>query len=106
MDEVRREEVKSEPSLRDQRYGLLKDASDWTTRQATFMAGLRGSHLKTARAWSIKEAIRDIVRVKAGTAETHQGLLAVIAWAQRSRLALMVRFGRTLRKHLDGLTPS
>lgn len=103
VDQVRRAEVKHEPMLRKQRYSVLKDEANLTTKQAEFIAQLSRSHLRTARAWRLKEAVRDIVRAKADAATTRANLLGIVSWAQRSRLAPMVTFGRTLTKHLDGV---
>ena len=103
VDQVRREEVKSEPILRKQRYSLLKSEAKWTTQQANFMADFRSSHLKTARAWRFKESLRDIVAAKDDAATTRAALDRLIAWAQRSRLKPLITFGGTLKKHLDGI---
>lgn len=103
LDQIRREEVKSQPSLRKQRYSLLKNEADWTKKQAQFMEEFRASHLKSARAWRFKEAVRDIVAAKADAGTTHAQMRRLIAWAQRSRLKPLVTFGTTVRKHLDGI---
>lgn len=103
VDQVRRAEVKHEPMLRKQRYSVLKDQANLTKGQAQFITKLSTSHLKTARAWRLKEAVREIVRAKADSATTRADLLGIIGWAQRSRLAPLVTFGRTLKKHLDGV---
>lgn len=103
VDQVRRDEVKHEPVLRKQRYSLLKDESKLTAKQSEFVASLTSSNLKTARAWRLKEAVRDIVRAKADAATTRTNLLGIVSWAQRSRLAPLLKFGRTLKKHLDGV---
>lgn len=103
VDQVRRAEVQHEPMLRKQRYSVLKDESKLTTQQAEFIARLKDSHLKTARAWRFKEAIRDVVRAKADAATTRNRLLGIVSWAQRSRLAPLITFGKTLKTHLDGI---
>lgn len=103
VDQVRRAEVKQEPMLRKHRYSVLKDRADWTAGQAEFITKLSASKLKTARAWRLKEAVRDVVRAKADAATTQARLLGIIRWAQRSRLAPMITFGKTLKKHLDGV---
>lgn len=103
VDAVRREEVKAEPTLRKQRYSLLKSESGWTAKQAAFMAEFKDSHLKSARAWRIKEMVRDLVRMKADETTTRDGLQSIVNHAQRSRLAPVIRFGQTVRKHFEGI---
>jgi transposase len=82
---------------------VLKKSTQWTAQQAAFMATLSKSHLKTARAWRIKETVRDIVRDKADAATTETALRRLAGWAQRSQLEPMIRFGKTVRKHMDGI---
>ena len=60
VDAVRREEVKTEPALRGTRWTWLKDAHDWTLDQLNDFHWLSRARLKTARAWRLKEALRDI----------------------------------------------
>lgn len=103
VDEIRRAEVTQQPMLRKQRYSLLKDQTKLSARQQRFIDELSASHLKTARAWRIKECLRDIVRDKAPEADTRAALKKLTGWAQRSRLPAMVRLGRTIRKHFDGI---
>ena len=103
VDQVRRTEVKTEPSLRKQRYSLLKDPAKLTRKQARFADTLPTSNLKTARAWRFKEALRDLVRDKPDRTATQSRLEQLICWAQRSRLEPIVKLGRTLREHADGI---
>ncbi|EQD64184.1 transposase, IS204/IS1001/IS1096/IS1165 family protein, partial [mine drainage metagenome] len=60
VDAVRRAEVAQEPALKHTRYHWLKDASDWTRKEID-LHWLRHSGLKTARAWRLKERLRDIL---------------------------------------------
>ena len=56
VDEVRRREAKSTPSLKRTRYLWLKDKHAWTGRQIAQFADLRQLNLQTHRAFQIKEA--------------------------------------------------
>lgn len=60
LDQVRRAEVKTEPDLKGTRWALQKDARRWNDEQVCTMHWLQRSHLKTARAWRLKEALRDL----------------------------------------------
>jgi transposase len=103
VDAVRREEVGEHPELKRTRYLWLKDASDWSEREVA-MHWLRNGSLKTARAWRLKESLREILHGR------HRSDVPVvvmlegwISWARRSRLAPFKRLGATLREHWDGV---
>lgn len=103
LDEVRRSEVATAPELKHQRFSLLKDQSTLRVKQKAFVEGLARSHLKTARAWRMKEALRDLVREKPNKIDTQTRLGQIKNWLQRSRLAPMVKLGKTIHKHQDGI---
>ena len=60
LEQVRREERHSQPELKRTRWGWLKDFKKWTHKQIQDMHWLTRMRLKTARAWRLKEALRDI----------------------------------------------
>lgn len=103
LDDVRRSEVASAPELRGQRFSLLKDQDKLRVKQKAFVESLASSQLKTARAWRMKEALRDLVRDKPNQTETVTRLSEIKNWLQRSRLGPMVQLGRTIHKHQDGI---
>jgi transposase len=103
VDAVRRSEVGSEPILRKQRFSILKDANTLTVKQTAFMESFAHSHLKTARAWRMKEALRDIVREKLPAQATQARLESLLNWLRRSQLAPMIALAKTINKHLEGI---
>lgn len=103
LDAVRRAEVKSEPALKRTRWGWLKDARRWSRRQIFDMHGLTRSRLKTARAWRLKEALRDIYKHCAGVEQAGTALAKWIRWARRCRLEPMKKLAATLKAHWDGV---
>jgi transposase len=103
LDQVRREEVASEPALKHTRYHWLKDASDWTAKEVN-LHWLRHSGLKTARAWRLKECLRDILAWR--RFEPVPVLLLMdgwISWASRCRLQPFKRLAQTFKTHLEGI---
>lgn len=106
MEQVRRAEVKSEPSLKGTRWGTLKDARQWNEKQLTEMHWLSHSKLKTARAWRLKEALRTVLLEAGAGADPEPLLRRWISWARRSRLTPFKRQGATLRDHLTGIVNS
>lgn len=81
--------------------GSLKDVSYWTLNQITTLHDLPRSNLKTARAWRLKEALRNIFATAKDASIAKAGLEKWISWARRSRLAPFKRLGTTLRDHLE-----
>lgn len=103
LDQVRRAETKSEPDLKGSRWALLKQARHWNRDQLITMHWLQRSGLKTARAWRLKEALREIYQRRPHPIEAHHVLCRWISWARRSRLPPFKRLGATLRDHLRGI---
>jgi transposase len=103
LETVRRAEVVDEPALKRTRYHWLKDASDWNQREID-MHWLRHSGLKTARAWRLKERLRDILAWR--RYQQVPVLLLMdgwISWARRCRLPAFKRLAKTFKTHIDGI---
>lgn len=119
MDEVRRAELKSEPAavrkalggtdkklLKGLLWGMRKNPADWSTKQLDAMHWLQHSNLKSARAWRLKQALREVyaVAVQSNCAKTAKAALhGWLSWARRSRLASFKRLAKTLNDRLDGV---
>ncbi len=103
VDEVRRQEAKSTPSLKRTRYLWLKDKHDWTRRQILQYTDLKRLNLKTHRAFRIKEALREIYRTAPDRATAEVLLKRWYQWARRCRLAPIKRVAKTLRDHWEGI---
>jgi len=76
LDEVRREEVKYEPELRGSRWALLKDTARLTKKQLTTFHHLMRSGTGTARAWRLKQGLRDVFALAENTVQA-EALLAL-----------------------------
>jgi transposase len=103
VDAVRREEARNEGWLKKTRWCWLKDRSKWTTKQQDLMQWLPHSRLKTARAWRLKEALRDIYALKACPSDTAKTLKKWLHWAQRSRLHPFKDLAATIKQHWAGI---
>ena len=103
VDEVRRAEVRIEPALRRTRWVWLKDAARHTLKQLTDLHYLSRTRLKTARAWRLKEALRDILTSGANRSEAEDKLKAWYSWARRCRLEPFKRLALTLKAHWRGI---
>lgn len=103
LDEVRRAEVRTEPALKRSRWMWLKDKHHWTKTQIAQHHDLSRRKLKTARAFRMKEELRDIFAQADSKAEAAELLTAWLAWAKRSRLAPFRKLARTLQAHWEGI---
>ena len=118
MDEVRREEMRTEPkavrtalgddakAVKAMMWGMRKNPVGWTYHQTASMHWLQRSNLKSARAWRLKQALRELYRgaVAANCAvKAEQDLLGWISWARRCRLEPFKRLANTLKERLPGV---
>lgn len=103
LDQVRRAEVKRVGDLKHIRWGTLKDAANWTRKQIGQMHWLQRTNLQTARAWRLKQALRQVFACGSNLAQATPLLDGWISWARRCRLTPFKRLATTLKKHRDGI---
>jgi transposase len=107
VDRVRRMEHKAlsaegDTTLKGTRYLWLTRRENLNDEQAAEFTKLHSAHLKTARAWALKETAMAIWRYEQrGRAEKHW--LAWISKAVRSRLEPIKKVARMIRSHLWGI---
>jgi transposase len=119
MDEVRTEEWKTEQARVEQAlghltskqrrsvlWGMRRNPSGWSRTQTEAMHWLQRANLKTARAWRLKMALREVF----ANARTHNQaelasaeLKAWLSWARRSRLEPFKRLAATLKAHFESV---
>jgi transposase len=85
------------------RWALLRNPADLSDRQADALAAIRRSGGAVWRAYKGKEALRAIFAGDLPPAEVTALLDRWCAWAQRCRLPMFVKLGRTIRAHRDGI---
>jgi len=84
------------------RWALVKDPGALSTDQRLVLERLRRSRSVLWRAWAMKEALRDVFRLRELGA-AHRYLDRWLAWACRSRIPAFVRLSRTIRAHRGGI---
>jgi transposase len=89
-------------ALTGTKYLWLYSAEHLPAQHADTFAALKARHLKVARAWAIKEALRRLwtYRQPAAAGRFFRGWYG---WARRSRLEPIRRVAATLQAHLDGV---
>jgi transposase len=117
MDEVRKAEWRNESarvyeelgelSPKERRsilWGMRRNPTSWSATQTSAMHWLQRANLKSARAWRLKMALREVfakARTHNQTALAAADLEAWISWARRSRLESFKKLAATLRAHFD-----
>jgi transposase len=104
VDEMRRREQKTDPSLKGMRWALLKDRSNLTTEQKRDLDVLiaQCATKRTARAWQYREELRAILDRK----QINVVSAALSQWCtnvMRSKVEPMKSVARMIRKHFDGI---
>jgi transposase len=87
-------------------WAVQKDPAKWNEKQMNIMYFLQRSNLKTARAWRLKEALRDTYRtaVQTNSAEKAESMLkGWISWARRSRLEPFKKVATSLKEKLPAI---
>jgi transposase len=106
LEEVRRTEVRSQPALKHSRWMWLKDKHRWSKRQIAQHHELSRMHLKTGRAFRLKETLRDIFATATNRADAEKRLTAWFRWARRSKLEPFKKLALTIKAHWDGVLNS
>lgn len=119
MDKVRREETSTQPQavkqalgsndrklLKSLTWGMRKNPKGWNAKQINAMHWLQHSTLKSARAWRLKMALRDVYAKATQSndaAQAKENLMGWISWATRCRLEPFKKLAKTLRQRLDAV---
>ena len=107
VDRVRRDEHRTLSQQGDHRltgtkYMWLRNEENVKEQHRDSFHSLKGSNLKVARAWAIKEQLRDFWAYRSkGWARKYFN--SWYSWAIRSRLAPIKNVARMLKTHLPGL---
>lgn len=119
MDQVRRQETADDPllvrqalggrapqALRQLMWGMRRNPASWSRKQIEAMHWLQRSALKSARAWRLKMALREVY----AQARTHNNpeqaavdLRAWLSWARRCRLEPFKRLATTLAERQEAV---
>jgi len=102
VDLVRRHEAKEQEVLKKTRYLWLKNDDHLSKKQREQVEYISRFNLKTARAYRIKEAIRQVWSFSnRDEAESH--LKKWYFWATHSRLDPIIDFAKTIKEHWNGI---
>lgn len=102
VDLVRRDESKEQRALKHTRYLWLKNNGHLTQKQQETVESLSRMHLKTFRAYRIKEALRQLWSCR-NQDDAEKYLKKWYFWATHSRLHPIIEFARIVKDHWDGI---
>ena len=119
MDKVRQTEMRDDPgavtqalgttdrkTLKGLMWGMRKNPRGWSQKQANTMHWLQHSGLKSARAWRLKMALREVYARAAVTNDpplAHADLRAWLSWARRSRLEPFRKLAKTISNRAEAV---
>jgi transposase len=87
-------------------WGMRRNPAGWSATQLQAMHWLQRAKLKTARAWRLKMALREVfanARSHNHAEKARAELKAWLSWARRSRLEPFKRLAATLKTHFDAV---
>ena len=104
VDKTRREEQKSDPSLKGLRWKLLRDRASLTTEARAELDAFvsQATTKRTARAWHYKEQLREILQRK----QVNVVRTLLTQWStnvMRSKVEPMKVVAKMVRSHLEGI---
>lgn len=119
MDKVRQAEMRDDPkavaqalgttdrkTIKGLMWGMRKNPDGWSQGQTSAMHWLQHSGLKSARAWRLKMALREVYTHAALSNDAvvaRVELDAWLSWARRSRLEPFRKLAKTLTERSDAV---
>ena len=119
MDQVRRAEMSEDAlavraalgagdrkTLKQLMWGMRRNPSGWSARQLNAMHWLQHSALKSARAWRLKMALREVYAAARGHNNPEQAgadLKAWLSWARRCRMEPFKKLATTIKDRFDAV---
>ena len=119
MDKVRQAEMRDAPkavaralgttdrkTIKDLMWGMRKNPGGWSIKQTQAMHWLQHSGLKSARAWRLKMALREVYARAAASNNAQAAradLNAWLSWARRCRLAPFKKLAKTITERADAV---
>lgn len=102
VDAVRKEEVKTQPVLKGNRYVFLKNDYNLTAKQMKAKTALSKLNLKTVRALRMRVSFQEIYQ--ATTVDDFKSFLQRwYYWMTHSKLKPMIKAAKTIKKHWSGV---
>jgi transposase len=119
MDKVRKDEMRGDlqavakalgtadrKTIKGLMWGMRKNPDGWSINQTNAMHWLQHSGLKSARAWRLKMALREVYARAAQSNDLQLAkadLKAWLSWARRSRLEPFKKLAKTINERIEAV---
>jgi transposase len=101
LDRIRRKEARENEILKHTRYDWLKNSSDLSKKERDRLMSIKSLDLQTSHAYHFKIALHRLSQVNVSIAEYY--LRKWISWASRSRMPDIIKLGKRMKRHPDGI---
>ena len=101
VDRVRRREQKKNPILKNTRFLWLKNTSTTTRKEKRRFKTIKQLDLNTSKAYHLRIALQRLWTIPKIMARKY--LERWIAWATRTGIPEIVKYGKTVKRHFDGI---
>lgn len=101
LDKIRRKEARENEILKHTRYDWLKNSDDLSEKERDHLMSVKSLDLQISHAYHFKVALQRLWQVSVSIAESY--LKKWISWASRSRMPDIVKLGKNMKRHLDGI---
>lgn len=103
VDQVRREEQRTNPLLKNTRYVWLKNPGNLTKRQQEKLETVSKENTRTGRAYRIKLTLQDVYRFQGTAQQAETEYKKWRNWAMRSQLDPVKSVAKTIKQHWTGV---
>ncbi len=101
LDKIRRKEARENEILKHTRFHWLKNYSDLSQKERDRLMSVKSLDLQTSHAYHFKIPLQRLWQVNASIAEEY--LRKWISWASRSRMPDIIKLGKPMKRHIDGI---
>jgi transposase len=101
LDRIRRKEARENEILKHTRYDWLKNFHDLPEKERDRLMSIKSLDLRTSHAYPFMIGLQRLWQVNVAIAEDY--LKKWISWASRSRMTDIVKLGKTMKTHFDGI---
>lgn len=105
-NDMRQQDVELAKRFKGARWSLMKNPENLNNKQAVQLDRIRRAGGAAWRAYTHKEAVREIFHGDLDEEEASELIDRAISRCQRSRLKSFVKLSRTLREHKEGILAS
>ena len=101
LDRIRRKEARENEILKHTRYDWLKNFADLSEKERDRLMSVKSLDLQTSHAYHFKIALQRLWQLNVSIAESY--LRKWISWASRSKMPEIIKLGKTMKRHLNGI---